>query len=681
MISIKANLSFLHSERNKNSTAFPLIRGYLIVFYLLLSGYLVANDSYIDLATAADGLDLMTQCRCLVTEEKDWAVADVAASKDFQTLTEPFAVDYKTIVWLHCHFKNTAPQAVSRQLEVGNIGHSELYRTPQTAPQRNGYLVKYTDRRQYPSPYRFELKLSSNEAIDTYLRLSHFSVFNTQVKVAPRLWHQNSDNGYERQAKNYWLGLLCGIFFAFFGYALSIYRFNKAKYLWYWMGYIFFCFWYILFEIEIDPNVNILFSHFPNLFLRLNSVLSQLSVIFYILFFRAIIQLKLHLPKLDFWLKRLVYLLWASTVLDVVLNFGFSEGMLAYYSSLAVRLIALFVGIYSVVKVWQLKIPLSKLVAIGTAAWLIGTALFVLATYDIVTIQRNWLLPYSHIYLQIGTLVELSLFALAISKKQHQVTIEKVQTEQALSTLSSLNDAKDRFFANITHEFRTPITVILGMTEELTTTTKKSVHTSLQLIQNNASRLLQLVNQLLDLSKIDQQQLTLQYTQANVILFIKQLIVPFQHLAKQQNKALIYHCTPDQINMDYDAQVLQTILSNLLSNALKFTVVGGQIELEVTQKEQLHIEVKDDGIGMTIEQQSRIFERFYQADHSDTRLYEGSGIGMALVKELVDLLEGTIQVKSKREKALFFRYNCPSGKLHPCKQSRLSRKRRPSLMK
>lgn len=218
-----------------------------------------------------------------------------------------------------------------------------------------------------------------------------------------------------------------------------------------------------------------------------------------------------------------------------------------------------------------------------------------------------------------------------------------------------INQLKNSLYTNITHEFRTPLTVILGMVDSLTSNIKdkqlKGAEHSLELIKRNGKNLLRLVNEMLDLSKLESGNMELQLIQADVIPFVKYLSESFHSLAQDKQISLMVYSEIDELLMDFDANKLSVIISNVLSNAVKFTPSGGKIIVHLNQicnnkDEFFFIKIKDNGQGISEKEIDNIFNRFYQIDNSSSRRGEGTGIGLALSKEFVELMNGTIEVKS-----------------------------------
>ncbi|NND05280.1 MAG: response regulator, partial [Saprospiraceae bacterium] len=241
--------------------------------------------------------------------------------------------------------------------------------------------------------------------------------------------------------------------------------------------------------------------------------------------------------------------------------------------------------------------------------------------------------------------------------------------------LRELDQVKTRLYTNITHEFRTPLTIISGMAEQVRDRPKKRLNEGLDMIKRNSDKLLNLVNQMLDLRKMESGSMSVHWQQGDIIVFLKYIIDSFQSYAASKNIRLHYVSDLESFVMDYDADKTLKIVSNLLSNAIKFTKEDGDIYISVErqirnvttseniqqtiQGDFLEIDVKDTGIGIAESQLQHIFDRFYQADDEPVRQAEGTGIGLALTRELVKLLKGEITVQSRLGKGTTFRVFLP----------------------
>lgn len=247
-------------------------------------------------------------------------------------------------------------------------------------------------------------------------------------------------------------------------------------------------------------------------------------------------------------------------------------------------------------------------------------------------------------------------------KTKHEFEMSKFEAEK----LHEVDELKSKFFANISHEFRTPLTLILGPAKDVLGSTKESkTKQSVGLIERNASRLLGLVNQLLDLSKLEVGRMKLETREENIIPLLRGLVMSFASLADSKKIILNFSSTEENLNVYLDKDKIEKIINNLLSNAFKFTPKGGKIEVTVERNiKEIEIRISDSGIGIPEENIDKIFDRFYQVDGSHTREQEGTGIGLALTKELVELHKGKIEVDSKAGKGTTFIVRIPLGKDH-----------------
>ena len=240
--------------------------------------------------------------------------------------------------------------------------------------------------------------------------------------------------------------------------------------------------------------------------------------------------------------------------------------------------------------------------------------------------------------------------------------------------LAEVDRIKSNFFTNISHEFRTPLTLIMGPSDNiLKSSVGKEIKNEAETIKRNAGRLLRLINQLLDLSKLDEKKLKLHTSESNLVSFIKGIVMSFEAFAERKDLNLIIQASKNNISLYFDRDKMEHIITNLLSNAIKFTPKGGSITVRIMEKDEdtIIIKISDTGIGIPESDIPKLFDRFYQVDSSQTRQYEGSGLGLALTKELVELHHGTISVESnvsipKTGKAGWteFTIELPRGKYH-----------------
>jgi len=267
--------------------------------------------------------------------------------------------------------------------------------------------------------------------------------------------------------------------------------------------------------------------------------------------------------------------------------------------------------------------------------------------------------------------------AIAFADRFYRFQLSKRMATSESKKLKEMNRFKNTLFTNITHEFRTPLTVIKGMTDSIKSNLENKrlddLDNSLEMIERNSNSLLHLVNEMLDLAKIESGNMELQLVQADVVPFLKYIGESFHSYAEENQISLTIYTETDTLIMDYDASKLTSIISNLLSNAIKFTPGPGKIIVhikQITQKQNsyLYIKVKDSGIGISGEELPNIFNRFYRTNMSEINKSGGTGIGLALTKELVDLMNGKIEVKSTLEQGSEFSVQIPVTRNAPVSQ-------------
>ncbi|HAD14240.1 MAG TPA: hypothetical protein DCF33_17580 [Saprospirales bacterium] len=247
-----------------------------------------------------------------------------------------------------------------------------------------------------------------------------------------------------------------------------------------------------------------------------------------------------------------------------------------------------------------------------------------------------------------------------------QVFDKRAKDERAKNQrLKELDDLKTHLYTNITHEFRTPLTIILGAANPSPLTSANPIPLEgpggrLDLIRRNANRLLRLVNQMLNLARLESGAMPVHKIQGNVLPVLRYFTDSFRSMAERRKVRLHFLCSHSDITMDYDPDKLEDIFTNLLSNAIKFTPPDGDvyISVEILEKtgspDRFSLKIKDTGIGIPADKLGFIFDRFFQINPENAHVDEGSGIGLTLVKEYVRLLGGDISVQPTSGKGTEF---------------------------
>lgn len=282
-----------------------------------------------------------------------------------------------------------------------------------------------------------------------------------------------------------------------------------------------------------------------------------------------------------------------------------------------------------------------------------------------ITIRPPWWKTYWAVLLYIlatfGVLYGFRKLILLRANLLHDIKLERLQREN----MEKLNKAKLQFFTNVSHEFRTPLTLILGPAQSLLDSAEigKTLRNHVLTISNNAQRLLRLVNQLLDFRKAESGNLKLEVSEGNIVKFVKEVKLSFDALAEQLNINFNFDYSAPIIKVWFDRDQFEKILFNLLSNAFKNTPSGGTIRISIHElQDNVNLVVEDSGRGIKSEHFETIFQTFFSYD--EDKHHTGTGIGLALAKSLVDMHHGFISVESEEGKFTRFTVTLKKGSAH-----------------
>lgn len=272
-----------------------------------------------------------------------------------------------------------------------------------------------------------------------------------------------------------------------------------------------------------------------------------------------------------------------------------------------------------------------------------------------------------------GTPVAFLIYALVIAAAlwiARKITVDRTRMRfevehqrKEAERVQALDEMKTKFFTNVSHEFRTPLSLILSPLDKIVKkSTDPDQKKQLHLVHRNAKRLLNLVNQLLDFRKMEVQEFPIHLSKDDIIRFAREVTNSFSDISEKKDIELCFHANVDQLQVCFDKDKLEKIFFNLLSNAFKYTPSNGKVKVELeyaaksndTTTPSMIIRVSDTGIGIPLDMQEKIFERFFQHDLPGNMHNYGTGIGLAITKEFVKLHHGTISVESEPEKGTRF---------------------------
>lgn len=256
------------------------------------------------------------------------------------------------------------------------------------------------------------------------------------------------------------------------------------------------------------------------------------------------------------------------------------------------------------------------------------------------------------------------VFTLVVIYLLHRFQLRRRMQIEETRRLRELDEYKNRFFTNITHEFQTPLTVIIGLTRNILQSVNghlsSTMREHLDRINWNAERLRVMVNQMLGLAKLEHGTMEVDLIHTDIISYLRYVSGSFESLAMEKKINLSFNSSSPELEMDYDQEKIRMILSNLIHNAIKFTPEGGKVEtlaelVNRGEESLLQITVSDNGIGIPDADQKNIFDRFFQVENNLALKKEGTGLGLSLTRELVRLLEGEISLTSSDGKGSSFR--------------------------
>ncbi len=545
-------------------------------------------------------------------------------------------------IWLLGKIKNSTKDTLNLVFYTSNAQKVTTYIVSKTDTVKKtiGYIQDYDNRFSKEIVNAFDFKLLPNQQktilFNQEVHLKNDLIFKFNLLSLDLFNSQTLENYRYYQENRFFLGILSGSLLLLFVYNFLMFSRTKSKSYLNYSLYLLSTFIFIL--LVIDRNRN---SFIPKIMLHydlVKEVSYSLSILFYVLFAKSILK------KLTVFIDRIIKLYFGIIV--VYLSFliviyyknpyTFDESTLTIiiffkYISL------LFLGLILFQLFKKKSIKFIKYIFIGSIILISSYILQAFLEYlDNIILNRNFskLFVRTNTSILIGTLIEISFFSYALYIKGAEVVKEKL-------ILENLSAIKSRFFANISHEFRTPLTLIKSPVQSLQNEiTDENQQRKLQLIDANSDRMLELVDQLLQLSKIDDGNLKLLLKDGNISSFLTLIIEPFEFQAKENGINFTSKINKTSQNHLFDKDVIQKIVTNLVSNAFKYNTPKEKITFVCSvENSNLKLVVSNTGSDIKKEDLSKIFERFYQKND----LNQGVGIGLTLVKELVDLYKGKVQ--------------------------------------
>ncbi len=535
--------------------------------------------------------------------------------------------------------------------------------------------------RDYPhkiDPSIIWIKAQAKDSLNLWVKLTMAEKISGKIKLELadyRIIKQQRPANFYFSAHH----ALNGIGIALLFIALALYLWFRDPIYWWFMLVQFSLFSSFYFGEFNNETYLLIFREHPRSFVIITTLIYALRTVFILQFGRVYIGTKIKFPKIDFCLFIGISILSLITIFGVLSRI-YPGNLGDFWFSFRQNALGLnFLFVISILL--YLIFSKDKLARVFSSGIMIT---FITVLIQLIIVNRYGDPDKSHTTLLNHGFIILTTTAILAyrfvnitqekrraEKERMKSDLEKIKQEQLAkqkskeaARLEELDKIKNNFFSNITHEFRTPLTLIIEPLNQVLNQPEKPWRNKVQLAKNNSQKLLQLINQLLDVSKLEDNKMSLELKRGNILDVVQPLFESFAILAKEKKIELTYQNKIKTHFFDFDQDKIEKIITNLASNAIKFTGQDGHINIEIKEalengKSNFILTVKDNGIGIPEKDQAHIFDRFYQADGSNTRKYQGTGIGLSLCKELVELMDGTLGFESELGKGSRFEAKIP----------------------
>ncbi|MBB4077959.1 signal transduction histidine kinase/CheY-like chemotaxis protein [Lewinella aquimaris] len=638
--------------------AFPRVN--IILWILLLlgcSGAVLAGPSRDSTVLAVlprdtDSKSVLIQGKMLIDTAGWKTIHDVLALPDSARqwhVTDGKRIDLRDYyTWVKFRLKNDGPTPKNVLLRLHHDADSiGLYRVVGEAITESKQWTRGDwSHRPYVTfaPNVFSVGLGGGEEIDLYVRLFEAYGWPADDVASARLIPERAAvNAHIRSVA--WHSIYIGLMLAIAALGVVTYGlFRERAFLWFAMLTVCFAF-YFADENQVTSLIGI-GSPTGNGFGLIQYTISGL-IISLTFFLIAFTDLRNFWPRYTNFLLVIVAAAVAAQFLFDVSRLHIATSVLIANGMTLVWIVFTAAPVFLLAR--RGSHPAGRLL-MGTAMLLVPAVIYVgqLLIYGKYS-------PWAQIIFEIGTLGFSTLLFFGLYSKVNDIRIRA-------QTLTEQSQLKSRFFANISHEFRTPLTLIMGPLEQLLKqfSAPSPEHKLLKLALRNAQRQLRLVNRILELSRLEATEDNVDVEVIDLCKLVRQTTNSFSHLAEQQGIDLHFVGKGQQLLMSVDKQKLEDAVNNLLSNALKFTGAGGRVTVTVKEAGgEAIIEVVDTGVGIPKEMVGGVFNRFFQGAASLHTTVEGSGIGLSLVRETVRLHGGKVAVESEYGRGSTFTISLP----------------------
>lgn len=592
-------------------------------------------------------------------------------AEDFRAISNYSLEDTRYAYWLFFPLKNKTSTTKKYWLQVGVFDSLTLIEKEgdHFTILNRGLLVSYdkAQKRQFNSlqqdKYGFEITLSPQSNKEFYLRIKNTVRFESTLS---NIKLQSSAGRVDSVGKQtvYFFIFSAAFFGAIvFSILISLFQYlqNKNTSYLYYAIYLSLNVLYFWWKFEKANSVcNDLFAVFPQYYYYFESPLAIFIYISYFYFILKFLNAKTELPTFYKILKIAIPILFLYALLKtiVALQWGLS---ISWEIGYWMRFVLIPFSFYAIYQVFRSGHQLGFYILTGTSIMLLGGVITsILSKTYAQHYIGSWDIPLLPI--QIGMLLEIIFFSAGLAYKSRLAVKEKMMLSIDLKQRQKESDFHRQrkeelthLYTNLSHEFRTPLTVILGSNKQI-----KGHQKEKELIRRNGNQLLGLVNQVLDLNKLEVNKMDVNWQQGDVMNFVRYCIESFEILAEKKNISVEIFCFPNHLMMDFDVEKMQKIINNLLSNAIKYTPKDGRVRVDAYEDKKknyhtFHLDVSDSGNGIPTHYHQSIFDHYVQLPNTAG----GTGLGLALVKEMTQIVGGTISLNSSPGKGSIFQLSFP----------------------
>ncbi len=630
-----------------------------VFFVIIMSSPLFSSDGVI-IRDGQERIELFKKYDYLVDKKNSLGIKDILSpdyAKRFSKPNKPFPHYGYTqdTYWVHARIQNVSGrERWYLEIQSPSIDTAKIYLV------HNGVVLKEmkagwkVNLREWSYPYRFPLfpiNFKNKQTTDIYLRVSTRNNMRfPMVLWKPRVF-QHAVN-----KESVLIGTLLGlVIFAMLYNTFTYFRLKDKNYLYFLM----IVFFYGLFVIEF---YGLRFLYLTSIHISYYNILISIYLgmiaLFFNIFTRSFLDTKSISPVLD----KILLFLFIPLTIQLVLSFS---GQAAFANTLFFIYFFLLGFILTPLAILlnKKKVFISKFYLISWLSLPIGIGLLFL--------RNMGLIPFSILSLNsphIGAIIQVSLLSIALSDKIKAVEKERdLAQRQAIENLHKADHLKDEFLANTSHELKSPLNGIIGLSESMIDGVagvlndhQKSI---LNMVIRSGKRLSNLVNDILDYSLLKHKNIVLQKKHIPLKPLVDMVIQISEPLLYNKSVRLVNLVSDRELYIYADENRLQQILHNLINNAIKYTEEG-IIEISANiSGEMVEISVKDTGIGISEEKLDLIFESFQQGDSGIARLYGGTGLGLTISKTLVELHGGSISVQSSKGQGSHFYFTVPQGEI------------------